>query len=272
MVVFPNAKINIGLHVTRKRADGYHDIETVFYPVTGFNDVLEVIENKDGAEDTLNETGLTTDTSMDDNLVIKALKLMRRMHPIPPLKIHLHKNIPSGAGLGGGSSDAAFMLRLLNDQFRLNIPPTELEEKAATLGADCAFFIRDTPTLAKGIGNEFSPVNISLSGLWLIVIVPPVSLSTPEAYKNISPVIPEKEISSILKEPLEKWQSYLKNDFEKNAFARHPGLSDIKKKLHEHGALFASMSGSGSAIYGLFREEPRFEWPADFVTWKGQIK
>lgn len=272
MLVFPNAKINFGLHVTQKRTDGYHDIETVFFHVKGFRDVLEIIENNEGTEDTLNETGLATNSPTEENLVIKALKLMRKMHPIPPLKIHLHKNIPSGAGLGGGSSDAAFMLKLLNDQFKLNIPTKKLEEKASTLGADCAFFIREEPVLARGIGNEFSPVKISLNGLWLTVVVPPISLSTPVAYKNISPAKPEKEINSILKEPLEKWQLFLKNDFEKNAFDAYPELSAIKSKLYEHGALYASMSGSGSAIYGIFREEPRIEWPVNFVKWQGQIE
>ncbi len=272
MVVFPNVKINLGLHVIKKRTDGFHNIETVFYPVPGFYDVLEVIKNTNDEGDDFNVTGLIDDLQKNDNLVIKALKLLRTEHRIPGLKIHLHKNIPAGAGLGGGSSDAAFMLKLLNDQFRLGIPDQKLEQKASLLGADCAFFIRNAPTLAKGTGNEFTPVKVPLNNLWIMLVAPPAPLSTPEAYKNIIPSAPSEKLESILKEPIETWRHKMVNDFEFNTFKKYPELAAIKNKFYNQDAIYASMSGSGSAFYGIFRDEPKIQWPKSYVCWKGQIK
>lgn len=271
MVVFPNAKINLGLFVTEKRSDGFHNIETVFVPVKGFRDVLEVIDNKTDESDHFSTSGINVVKNQEDNLVIKALRLLRENHPIPPLKIHLHKNIPAGAGLGGGSADAAFMLKLLNEQYELNLPPEELEEKAALLGADCAFFIRNYPLVARGKGNVFSDIELSLSGNWIMLVIPPVSLSTPEAYRNIVPKHPEENIENILKAPITTWHKNLINDFEKNAFAKYPELQQIKNTLYNHGAIYASMSGSGSAIYGIFRHKPQISWPDKYTIWCGKL-
>jgi 4-diphosphocytidyl-2-C-methyl-D-erythritol kinase len=271
MVVFPNVKINLGLFVTKKRPDGFHNIETIFFPVPGFNDVLEVINNTDGSDDQFSESGLETMTKKKENLVFKALDLLRKDHHIPPLKIHLHKNIPCGAGLGGGSSDAAFMLKLLNEQYALDLSEKKLEKKAAELGADCAFFIRNQPTLARGTGNIFSPVNISLTGLWIMIVVPPIHLSTPEAYQNIVPKPPAEKLEEIIKTPVEKWPESLNNDFEANAFSRYPKLAEIKSKLYKNEALYAAMSGSGSAVFGIFNNKPEITWEEENRMWCGEI-
>ncbi|MDI3520841.1 MAG: 4-diphosphocytidyl-2-C-methyl-D-erythritol kinase [Anaerophaga sp.] len=271
MVVFPNAKINLGLFVTEKRPDGFHNIETIFFPVPGFNDVLEVINNPDGSDDQFSESGLATMTDKKDNLVFKALDLLRKDHHIPPLKIHLHKNIPCGAGLGGGSSNAAFMLNLLNEQYTLGLSEKTLEKKAAELGADCAFFIRNQPTLARGTGNIFSPVDISLTGFWIMIVVPPIHLSTPKAYQNIIPKPPAKKPEEIIKMPVEKWSQSLNNDFEANAFSWYPELAEIKENLYKNGALYAAMSGSGSAVFGIFNNKPEITWPKGYRVWCGKI-
>jgi 4-diphosphocytidyl-2-C-methyl-D-erythritol kinase len=272
MVEFPNAKINLGLHVTEKRSDGFHNLETVFFPVKCFNDVLEVIVNEDEENDILTTSGLKTDARADDNLVIKALKLIRKEHTIPPLSIHLHKTIPSGAGLGGGSSDAAFMLKLLNEQFKVGISQNKLEEMAATPGADCAFFIKNTPAVATGIGNIFSPLKFTFKEYRLIVVIPPLHLSTPEAYRHIVPKQPALHLSEVLKKSPEEWQNYLINDFEAFAFTRYPELAKIKTRLYQSGAIYAAMSGSGSAIFGLFREVPAANWPDEYMIWEGNVK
>jgi 4-diphosphocytidyl-2-C-methyl-D-erythritol kinase len=271
MVVFPNAKINLGLYVTGKRKDGFHNIETVFAPVPDFNDVLEVLENKETQKDILTTSGISTDASVENNLVMKALKLIREDFSVPPLKIHLHKNIPSGAGLGGGSSDAAFMLRLLNEQFNLGLSTGLLEKKASALGADCAFFVRNEPTLAKGIGNEFSPIKINLDDMWIMLVIPDLHLSTPAAYKFIVPKQPEQSLTENLNLEINDWSGQLKNDFEPNAFQNHPELNKIKMRLYAEGAVYAAMSGSGSAMYGLFKEKPEINWPENYKVWIGKM-
>ncbi|MFW5754893.1 MAG: 4-(cytidine 5'-diphospho)-2-C-methyl-D-erythritol kinase, partial [Marinilabiliaceae bacterium] len=231
--------------MTEKRPDGYHNIETLFFPVppvagTGgrFCDVLEVLPSRD-EKDQLRVTGNIEEIPDHENLVMKALQLLREAHPIPPVNVHLHKKIPSGSGLGGGSSDAAFMLKSLNDLFNLDVTNEELENMASRLGADCAFFIRNKPTLARGKGNEFSPVSLSLNGYWLAIVVPPFHLGTADAYRNIRPCLPEKEISDIVRENPEKWPNHLVNDFEANAFIRHPEIQAIKETLYEKGAVYA---------------------------------
>lgn len=270
MIVFPNAKINIGLLVTSKREDGYHNLETIFHPVYQLCDVLEVINNDEKA-DTFSTTGLTIDGRATDNLCLKALALMREHAPIPPLKIHLHKQIPFGAGLGGGSADASFMLRLLNDQYHLNLKVHELEIMAARLGADCPVFIENKPVLARGIGNEFSPIDISLSQLWLQIVIPPIQVPTAHAYSNIRPAQAKNTLEELVSRPIENWKSTIKNDFETSVFGRHPEIAAIKEKMYEQGALFAAMSGSGSAVFGLFREAPNNTWNKDFVTHTEQL-
>lgn len=259
MIVFPNAKINLGLFVTSKREDGYHNLETVFHPVYQLCDMLEVIDN-DGKEDAFTSTGLVIDGAATDNLCLKAVSLMREHAHLPPLKIHLHKKIPFGAGLGGGSADASFMLKLLNDQYHLKFSTLELEIMAAKLGADCPVFIENKPVLAKGIGNEFSPIKLSINKLWLQVVIPPIHVPTAHAYSNISPGAPIRPLEELLAQPITSWKDSVNNDFELPVFARHPEIAAIKDKLYDHGALYAAMSGSGSAVFGLFEALPQITW------------
>ena len=270
MIVFPNAKINIGLFVTAKREDGYHNLETVFHPVYQLCDILEVINN-DEKEDVFTTTGLVIDGPVTDNLCLKALALMREHAPIPPLKIHLHKKIPSGAGLGGGSADAAFMLRLLNEQYHFNLSTSALEIMAAKLGADCSVFIENKPVLARGIGNEFSPIDFSLSKLWLLIISPHIHIPTAHAYANITPSKPAESLEELLSRPIKCWKASVKNDFEASVFQRHPEIAVIKKKMYDQGALYAAMSGSGSAVFGLFEQPPKTEWGNNYMTHTEQL-
>jgi 4-diphosphocytidyl-2-C-methyl-D-erythritol kinase len=263
MILFPNAKINIGLFVTSKRADGYHNLETVFYPVKGFCDALEVISNN-GKKDEYTFSGLKIDGNPEDNLCAKALNLMRTIADIPPVKMHLHKTIPFGAGLGGGSADAAFMLKLLNEQYSIGLTIEKLETMASTLGADCPVFIRNIPVIAKGIGNVFSDISLSLTGHWLQIVSPPFYVATANAYSRLKPAEPDQPIETLINSPVEIWKNRVRNDFEKSVFEMFPQIETIKIKLYERGAVFASMTGSGSSVYGLFALKPCIEWPSDY--------
>ena len=252
MITFPHAKINIGLQVTERRPDGYHNLDTVFYPIP-LHDALEVIEAKDAEYDCkLHLSGVDIAGDPDSNLVVRAYRLLASDYPLPPVDIHLHKHIPTGAGLGGGSADASFMLRLLNEMFTLNISTEKLEAYAAQLGADCPFFITGTPVYATGIGNEFHPISLDLSGFYLVVVKPDVFVSTKEAYSMIHPEKPEVTLDKKIIAPINEWHSTISNDFEKGIFALHPELQEIKNKLYQLGAQYAAMSGSGSALFGLF--------------------
>lgn len=248
MLVYPNAKINLGLHVTARRPDGYHDIETVFYPIP-LMDALEATESH--ADGSFRQTGNALDCDPADNLVYRALQKVKEKHQLPPLDIHLFKHIPSGAGLGGGSSDAAFMVRLLNEQFQLGMSPSEMRELVAPLGADCAFFIENSPMLATGIGDRLTPISVSLSGWVLIVVKPDIHVSTRDAYAGITPRQPAQPLTDILALPVEQWQGRLVNDFEPHIFALHPEIAAIRDRLLDLGAVYAAMSGSGSALFGL---------------------
>lgn len=251
MVVFPNAKINLGLDIISKRPDGYHNLETLFYPV-GLSDILEVVPASSGADDELTLSGLPVDGDPARNLVMKALEVMRKHAPVPPVSVFLHKIIPSGAGLGGGSSDAAFMLLLLRDLFHLPFPDLSLEEMAASIGADCPFFIRNKPLLASGTGNIFTPCPVSLKGYELAIVKPGVSVSTAEAYSRVVPARPSALLCDRLLMPVGKWREHIKNDFEDSIFQKYAGIAAIKNELYRRGAVYASMSGSGSAVYGVF--------------------
>ncbi|MDA3866132.1 MAG: 4-(cytidine 5'-diphospho)-2-C-methyl-D-erythritol kinase [Salinivirgaceae bacterium] len=253
MVVFPNAKINLGLHVTKKRPDGFHEIESVMYAIP-FSDILEILPAQ---TTTVKTTGLVPDDCpTENNLIYKAWQLMHRQYKIPSVAMRLHKNIPSGAGLGGGSADAAFTITTLNSLFDLKLASKEMEELAAELGSDCPFFIKNTPSLATGRGNILSPINISLRGYYLLLVVPKLHISTPEAYGGITPKKPKNRLCEIISEPCDTWKSTLVNDFENHLFLNHPKLHEIKQTLYAMGASYASMSGSGSAIYGLFNQTP----------------
>jgi 4-diphosphocytidyl-2-C-methyl-D-erythritol kinase len=255
MIVFPNAKINIGLHVVAKRPDGYHNLETVFYPLK-LSDALEMVE---AHETKLTTSGIKVDSPPGENLVLKAWQLLSNDFDLPPVHFHLHKNIPFGAGLGGGSADAAFTLIMLNDFFSLQIGPEDLKKYASTLGADCPFFIGNKPAFASGIGNELSPVDIDLSEFQIVILKPGCSVSTQEAYKNIVPAHPDFNLAELTKLPVEKWKETIINDFEKSVFPGYPEIKKCKELLYGQGAIYASMTGSGSAVYGIFRH-----LPADF--------
>ena len=248
MITFPNAKINIGLNITEKRTDGYHNLETIFYPID-LCDSLEFIKNKDLK---FQSSGLKIEGEPENNLILKAYKLLQEEFNLPNIDIHLHKAIPMGAGLGGGSADAAFMLKMLNDEFCLGLSSQELEQKAAKLGADCAFFIKNKPTLAKGIGNIFEPTTINLSGCHIVLIKPEVHVSTAEAYRGCKPQRWTTPLEMAIKRPISEWKNCIFNDFEKTVFIAHPELAEIKDMLYSKGAVYAAMSGSGSTIYGLF--------------------
>lgn len=251
MIYFPHCKINIGLQITNKRSDGFHDIETIFYPVA-IQDALEFVEAR---EFQFTLSGIDIEGDDNDNLVVKAYNLLKSEYKLPPLHIHLHKHIPSGAGLGGGSSDAAFMLSELNEHFDLKIKMRKLMEYALQLGSDCPFFINPVPSLAKGRGEILEEIEINLSDMFLAVIKPPIHISTAEAYKNIVPKIPEISLAELIKEPIEKWKNTVHNQFEDYAFSKYPEIQNIKDELYNNGATFALMSGSGSAVYGIFRNE-----------------
>ncbi len=260
MIFFPNIKLNIGLNVTSKRDDGYHNIETVFYPIKKPCDILEIINNENDNEDYLTVSGINLYSNPNDNLIIKAINKLRENYDFPPLRIHLHKNIPAGSGLGGGSSDAAHTLLLINEQYSLNMTDEELKQTAQTIGADCAFFLKNIPLLAKGIGSEFTKISLSLSGYWIQIVVPPINISTKEAYAGIIPMIPQRALEELITLPIELWKENIKNDFETPIFNMHKELSEIKTKLYNQGAVYSSMTGSGSSIYGIFKNKPEIEW------------
>ncbi len=264
MIVFPCAKINLGLNIVSNRDDGYHNLETVFYPVPLY-DALEIkyMDPKFPSDVPcdLKVTGIDLDCDEQWNLVIRAYNLLAEDYELPRVHAHLMKRIPTGAGLGGGSSDGAYMIRLLDERFRLNIGIAEMERYAARLGADCAFFITAEPMYATGIGNILAPVDDSigfLKGLYIAIVKPGISVSTVEAYRQIKPKKPAKCCLDIVRQPIETWREELTNDFEPPVFAAHPELGDIKEKLYDMGAIFAQMSGSGSAIYGIFKEAPEY--------------
>lgn len=268
MICFPNAKINLGLNVTEKRRDGYHNIETIFYPIP-VKDALEIVPAR---EFSFSQTGIAIDGPAEKNLVMKAVKLMKEHFDIPPLDIHLLKAIPFGAGLGGGSADAAFMLKLLNDFCSLGQNEKELEALAASIGADCPFFIRNKPVFASGTGNIFTPVNVSLTGYMLCLVKPDIAVSTPEAYSLVKPAFPETGVKEIISRPVSEWRELLVNDFEESVFARHPRIEQIKTTMYKTGAAYAAMSGSGSSVFGLF-EKPvslKENFP-DCYVWEGNL-
>lgn len=252
MIAFPNAKINIGLHVVSKRPDGYHNLETVFYPVE-LSDALEMVESK---KITFTFSGISIEGPTENNLVYKAWKLLNADFDIPPVHFHLHKVIPFGAGLGGGSADAAFALKMLNQFFSLQLNTMQLEKYAAQIGADCTFFVHNKPVFAEGIGNQFSPVSIDLSNYKIVILKPETGVRTPEAYRNIVPGTPTFDLKKLQQTDVEDWKTFVKNDFEKIVFQQYPEIEKLKNILYETGALYASMSGSGSAVFGIFRHLP----------------
>lgn len=251
MVAFPHCKINLGLHVISRREDGYHTIETCFYPVP-WTDILEIIPSKEFA---FTSSGSIIPGKEVDNLCIKAYQLLKAQFKLEPVKIHLHKVLPTGAGLGGGSSDASFTLRLLNSVFVLKLSTIQLKELASLLGSDCAFFVEDKPMLGSGRGEKLTDLQLSLKGYYLVVVKPDIHVSTAEAYAGVKPQRPVHSVSEVLARPISEWKDYLVNDFEKSVFKKYPSIEAIKKALYNDGAVYASMSGSGSCVYGIFQSE-----------------
>lgn len=263
MLTFPCAKINLGLNITSKREDGYHNLETIFYPVP-LTDALEVkLMHDDFPSDEpcdLKITGNAVDCDEKNNLVVKAYTLLAQDFKLPRVHSHLVKRIPMQAGLGGGSADGAFMIRLLDERFRLNMGIAEMERYASRLGSDCAFFITTEPSFATGRGEVLEPVNIAeqnLQGYYIAIVKPAIAVSTREAFKQIICRQPEHCCRDIVRQPVETWKTVLTNDFEEPAFKQHPELADIKQQLYDLGAVYAQMSGSGSAFFGLFRTDPQ---------------
>ena len=252
MLSFPNAKINIGLSVVGQRPDGYHNIETVFYPIP-LQDVLD-FKVLSGSNDPylLQVVGNTIEGASDKNLVVEVYNSLKEDFKLPPLDIYLCKKIPIGAGLGGGSSDAAYMMKALNEAFDLQLSIGEMEQRIAEFGADCAFFIKEEPAFATGIGDKLSPIKLSLKGMALILVKPEISVSTKEAYAHITPKRPACDLRQALQQPIKAWKDTVKNDFEDSVFPQYPEIEAIKQTLYDMGALYASMSGSGSAVFGLF--------------------
>jgi len=264
MILFPNAKINLGLHVLSKRKDNYHNLETLMHPV-GLYDILEFLPSRD-KETIFKVSGISISGDMEDNLVYKAYKMLKDRYNLPELKIHLHKMIPAGAGLGGGSSDAAFMLKGLNQFFGLQLSTGELQNYAALLGSDCSFFIMNEPALVSGRGEILSPADNYVKNLRLLLFYPGFHVSTAEAYGGIVPDPGRESLVSILNSGIQNWRKTLTNDFEKSIFEKYPVLHDLKEKLYESGAVYASMSGSGSAVYGLF--EGSFRLPPELEKFR----
>ena len=255
MITFPCAKINIGLQVTERRPDGYHNLDTIFYPIP-LHDALEVVPAEDqGYDCRLHLSGVNIEGDPDTNLVVRAYRLLASDFTLPPVDIYLHKHIPTGAGLGGGSADASYMLRLLREMFDLDVSDEQLEAYAAKLGADCPFFIKCTPVYATGIGNEFHPIELDLSDMYLVIVKPEVFVSTKEAYSMVRPAKPAVTLDKKIMRPITEWHDTISNDFEQGIFALHPELQAIKEKLYTLGAVYAAMSGSGSALFGLFTSE-----------------
>lgn len=258
MTVHPCAKVNLGLNIVSRRPDGYHDLQSVFYPIP-LHDTL-TLRATDGAPGTceLHLSGIHIEGSADDNLVVRAYRLLSADHALPHVQIELDKTIPSQAGLGGGSSDAAFTLSALNDMFTLGLDATALRDYAVRLGADCPFFISSVPAYATGIGDVLSPLSteIPLSGMTLVLVKPPLAVSTREAYSHITPKIPKLNCAEVVGHDVHTWRGRLTNDFEDSVFPVFPQIAAIKTRLYDLGALFALMSGSGSSVFGIFAEEP----------------
>ena len=263
MISFPNGKINLGLYITGKRPDGYHDLETVFFPIP-LHDILEFVPSD---QTRFHATGIPISGDASSNLCLRACQILRDLHPgLPELDIHLHKLIPMGAGLGGGSSDGAFMLNMLNRYFSLGHTPEALASLALRLGSDCPFFILNRPAHALGRGEILQPVPVNLAGYRIVIVNPGIHVSTAEAFSDIRPGPCPVDLRTRILEPPEGWKHWLSNDFEPTVFQRFPVIAGIKQSLYEAGAVYASMSGSGSTVFGIFRGEALLPFPAGYLV------
>jgi len=266
LISFPNAKINLGLNITEKRSDGYHNIESCFYPI-GWSDILEIIPSN---KLTFSSTGIPIPGNGNSNLCLHAYHLLQKSFGIPPVNIHLHKVIPIGAGLGGGSSDGAFTLKILNEMFQLSLSIEQLELYAGKLGSDCPFFIQNKPKYVTGTGDNFQSVDLDMSGKYLIVIKPDIHISTSDAYAGTQPQHPTSNIKEILQnQSMSDWKDQLINDFEEFIFSNHGVIAETKKTLYERGAVYASMTGSGAAVFGIFDYKVVID--TSYTTWSSQL-
>mgnify|MGYP003575715138 CR=1 FL=1 len=267
MILFPNCKINLGLHITGKRKDGFHNLETVFYPVP-ITDALEIISSPQQEKDIeFNLTGATIDGG--DNICIKAYQLLKQDFPhLPPVQMHLHKTIPIGAGLGGGSADGAFTLLLLNKNYHLQLSQHQLLYYALQLGSDCPFFIINKPCIAGGRGEDLVEIGLDLSAYKLVIVNPGIHINTGWAFSQLMPKAPANSLIEIVKKPINEWKDFLINDFEEPIFHHHPSIKKLKEDLYQSGAVYASMSGSGSTVFGLFPKDQNVSFsfpPAYFI-------
>ncbi|MBW7890865.1 MAG: 4-(cytidine 5'-diphospho)-2-C-methyl-D-erythritol kinase [Chitinophagaceae bacterium] len=277
MIVFPHCKINLGLRVLSKRPDGYHNIETVFYPLN-WQEGLELIQesaimpsSRTADEVHLSSSGLSIPGSTTDNICVKAYYALKKdFSGLPPVKVHLHKTIPTGAGLGGGSSNGAFTLMLLNRKFNLGLTSEQLLHYALSLGSDCPFFILNQPCYATGRGEVLSPVPLQLNDFSFLIVYPAISIQTAWAFSTIVPSQPSKPVNKIVQQPIASWRHELENDFEPVVFGKYPEIGIIKKRLYEHGALYASLTGTGSSVYGIFTKNtlPEIEWDSRYIQKK----
>ncbi len=273
MLTFPNAKINIGLNITEKRSDGFHNIESVFYPIE-WCDALEIISNQnpDATNAVFQSSGLAIPGNESSNLCLKAWNLLQDRISVPPM-IHLHKVIPMGAGLGGGSADGAFTLKMLNDVYELNLSNDELKDYARKLGSDCAFFIENRPVFCFNKGDEFEDFTLDLKGKFVVLVNPDIHISTAEAYSGVSPKKSQIALKTALSQPISEWKKIVKNDFEEKLLLKYPTIAEVKGTLYQAGAVYASMTGSGSTIYGIFEQEINLKdsFP-NFAMWQGCFK
>jgi 4-diphosphocytidyl-2-C-methyl-D-erythritol kinase len=270
MTIFPNAKINIGLRIIFRRSDGFHNIETIFYPVM-LRDALEFTTYESGNDsDSLTVTGIDTKCKMSDNLAVRAVNMLRETYNIPALQIHLHKTIPIGAGLGGGSSDASFMLRYLNRYFRLGLCNGNMKKLSARLGSDCPFFIENTPAYAEGRGDILKKVSPKLQGYHIVIVYPGINVNSGDAFRRSLPSRPETNLLELFNLPIEEWRGNIINDFEPLVSENYAQISEIILHLYEMGAIYSSMSGSGSSVYGIFRDKPpQISLKGNYFNWTG---
>lgn len=251
MILFPNAKINIGLNILSRREDGFHNLETIFYPLA-IRDALEVVE---ADQMKFTSSGLEIPGDAMDNLCLKAYYLLSKDYKLPPVHIHLHKNISIGAGLGGGSADASFFIKLINQKFELRMDTLQMEAYASKLGSDCAFFIQNKPAIAVGKGDQLQTIDLDLSSYFIMLVMPQVQVSTSDAYRGVRPATMASSLADLVKLPVEAWRVAIKNDFEPSVFLQYPIIAEVKSKLYSSGALYACMSGSGSSVFGIFEKE-----------------
>ena len=262
MIIRANCKINLGLRVVRKREDGYHELQTIMLPVAGLYDVVEV-ERAEGNIVCFEQEGLVVDCPPERNLMVRAARLMQSRYGVGGVNLKLDKRVPFGAGLGGGSSDATATIVAINELYDLELDKATLAMLAAELGSDTPFFVYNTPQLCTGRGEIMTPTKLNLSGLWLVVVKPDEGVSTAEAYSGVRPAVPTDILTELIARPIEEWQGLIKNDFEPHIFAAHPRIAELKELLLRSGALYASMSGSGSALFALYREKPELRVPND---------